>query len=310
MVFEDYLRLVRLPNLFTVPSNILVGYFALIAPVHIDVVQLLLLVTSSVLLYTSGLVLNDYFDIQIDLKERPYRPLPSRKISKQRACVIGVVSMISANLTAFFAGGPTSFVISGLVSAIVLAYNYKLKKNKIGPVAMALARSMNVVLGGSPALYLISQNNSLFARMAFIIIFTFGYIFSISLLSRKEVRLDEDQKDSQTILRDNRATVVKCFSIVFLIVACIIILVFLKVFRLELLVNLALFSGIIITILVLQIKCGYSSLRVRESIQNLVITIIIFDSIFVSGLAGLDYGLPVLILVVPALVFSRRLYVT
>ena len=86
MVFEDYLRLVRLPNLFTVPTNILVGYFALIAPVHIDVVQLLLLVTSSILLYASGLVLNDYFDIQIDLKERPYRPLPSRKISKQRAC--------------------------------------------------------------------------------------------------------------------------------------------------------------------------------------------------------------------------------
>jgi hypothetical protein len=175
---------------------------------------------------------------------------------------------------------------------------------------MGLARSMNVVLGGSPALYLISQNDSLFARTAFIIIFTFGYIFSISLLSRKEVRLDEDQKDSQTILRDNRATVVKCFSIVFLIVACITILVFLKIFRLELLVNLALFSGIIITILVSQIKCGYSSLRVRESIQNLVITIIIFDSIFVSGLAGLDYGLPVLILVVPAVVFSRRLYVT
>jgi 4-hydroxybenzoate polyprenyltransferase len=310
LLLEDYLRLIRLPNLFTVPSNILVGYFALITPIHTDVVQLLLLATSSILLYASGLVFNDYFDIQTDLKERPYRPLPSGKISKRTAYTIGIASMISANLVAFFAGGPNSCAISGLVSAIVISYNYKLKKTNFGPVAMALARSTNIVLGASPALYLILQNNNLFARIAFIIIFTFGYIFSISLLSRKEVQLDKDQKDSQTILRNSRATVVKSFSIVFFIVACLIILVFLGVFRQDLYVNLALFSAIIITILVIQIKSGYSSSRVRDSIQNMVITIIVFDSIFVSGVAGLDYGLPVLMLVIPAVILSRRLYVT
>jgi 4-hydroxybenzoate polyprenyltransferase len=310
LLLEDYLRLIRLPNLFTVPSNILVGYFALITPIHTDVVQLLLLATSSILLYASGLVFNDYFDIQTDLKERPYRPLPSGKISKRTAYTIGIASMISANLVAFFAGGPNSGAISGLISAIVISYNYKLKKTNFGPVAMGLARSTNIVLGASPALYLILQNNNLFARIAFIIIFTFGYIFSISLLSRKEVQLDEDQKDSQTILRNSRATVVKCFSIVFFIVVCLIILVFLGVFRQDLIVNLALFSAIIITILIIQIKSGYSSSRVRDSIQNMVITIIVFDSIFVSGVAGLDYGLPVLMLVIPAVVLSKRLYVT
>jgi 4-hydroxybenzoate polyprenyltransferase len=309
-LLEDYLRLIRLPNLFTVPSNVLVGYFALIAPIHIDVVQLLLLATSSILLYASGLVLNDYFDIQTDLKERPYRPLPSGKISRRTACTIGIASMISANLAAFFAGGPNSCAISGLVSAIVISYNYKIKKTNFGPVAMGLARSINVLLGGSPALYLILQNDNLFAKIVFIIILIFWYIFSISLLSRKEVQFAEDQKDSQTILRNSRATVVKCFSIVFFIVVSLIILVFLGVFRQELFVNLAMFSAIIITILVIQIKFGYSSSRVRDSIQNMVITIIVFDSIFISGVAGLDYGLPVLILVIPAVVFSRRLYMT
>jgi 4-hydroxybenzoate polyprenyltransferase len=310
LLLEDYLRLIRLPNLFTVPSNVLVGYFALIAPIHIDVVQLLLLAASSILLYASGLVLNDYFDIQTDLKERPYRPLPSGKISRRTACTIGVASMISANLAAFFAGGPNSCAISGLVSAIVISYNYKIKKTNFGPVAMGLARSINVVLGGSPGLYLILQNNNLFARIVFIFILIFWYIFSISLLSRKEVQFAQDQKDSQTILRNSRATVAKCFSIVFVIVVSLIILVFLGVFRQELFVNLAMFSTIIITILVIQIKFGYSSSRVRDSIQNMVITIILFDSIFISGVAGLDYGLPVLILVIPAVVFSRRLYMT
>lgn len=310
LLLEDYLRLIRLPNLFTVPSNILVGYFALIRPIHTDIVQLSLLAASSILLYASGLVFNDYFDIQIDLNERPCRPLPSGKISKRRAITIGVASMISANLAAFFAGGPNSSAISGLVSVIVISYDYKLKKTNFGPIAMALARSINVVLGSSPALYLILQNNNLLARMAFIIIFVFGYIFSISLLSRKEVQLDEFHKDSQTIFRNIRATIFKCFLIIFFIVACIIILVFLGIFRQDLLVNLALFSAVIITILVLQTKSGYSSSHVRDTIQNMVITIIIFDSIFVSGVAGLDYGLPVLILVIPAVVLSKRLYVT
>src|SRR5918912_2081091 len=119
-LLEDYLRLIRLPNLFTVPSNILVGYLALITPFHIDVLQLLLLATSSILLYASGLIFNDYFDIQTDLMERPYRPLPSGKISKRTASTIGVASMVSANLAAFFAGGPNGCAISGLVSLIVI----------------------------------------------------------------------------------------------------------------------------------------------------------------------------------------------
>ncbi len=309
-LLEDYLRLIRLPNLFTVPSNILVGYLALITPFHIDVLQLLLLATSSILLYASGLIFNDYFDIQTDLKERPYRPLPSGKISKRTACTIGVTSMLSANLAAFFAGGLDGCAISGLVSAIVISYNYKLKKTNFGPVAMGLARSVNVVLGGSPALYLILQNNNLLARIAFITMFIFGYIFSISLLSRKEVQLDENQKDSETILRNSRATILKCFSIVFFIAACLIILVFLGIFRQELFVNLALFLAIMIIILVIQTKFGYSSSRVQYTIQNMVIAIIIFDSIFISGVAGLDYGLPILILIIPAVALSRRLYMT
>jgi 4-hydroxybenzoate polyprenyltransferase len=308
-LLEDYLRLIRLPNLFTVPSNILVGYLALIAPFHTDVLQLLLLATSSILLYASGLIFNDYFDIETDLKERPYRPLPSGKISKRTACTIGVASMVSANLAAFFAGGPNGCVVSGLVSIIVISYNYKLKETNFGPVAMGLARSANVILGGSPALYLILQNNNLFARIAFITIFIFGYIFSISLLSRKEVQLDENQKDSETILSNSRA-VVKCFSIVFFIAASLIILVFLGIFRQELFVNLALFLAIIIMILVIQTEFGYSSSRLRYTIQNMVISIIVFDSIFVSGVAGLDYGLPVLVLVIPAVALSRRLYMT
>jgi 4-hydroxybenzoate polyprenyltransferase len=271
---------------------------------------LVLLVTSSILLYTSGLVFNDYFDIETDIKERPYRPLPSGRISKRVAFTIALSSIIFSNLVAYFAAGRTGLSVSAVVSAIIISYDYKLKKTKCGPIAMGLARSINIVLGASPALYLILQNNHLFARMASIFLFTFAYIFSISLLSRKEVQSDEDQKDFQKTIRNLRKTVLFCFSIIFCIIGSLIFLVILGIFRIDLLVNLGLFSAIIISILFRQAKLRYSSSSIQNSIKNMVIAIIVFDSIFISGAAGLYYGLPVLTLFLPTIFLSRRIYVT
>ena len=74
---KEYLLLIRLPNVFTVPSNILAGYFAAITLAEADSAHLVALVAPSCLLYVAGIVLNDYFDIEIDKRERPFRPLPS-----------------------------------------------------------------------------------------------------------------------------------------------------------------------------------------------------------------------------------------
>lgn len=306
----DYLRLVRLPNIFTVPSNILSGYFALVTLTSADALQLVLVVSSSVLLYTSGLVFNDYFDIETDIKERPYRPLPSGRISKRIAFTIAVSSIIFGNLIAYFAAGQTGLAVSSLVSAIIISYDYKLKKTKFGPIAMGLARSINVVLGASPAIYLILQNNNLFARMAFICLFTFAYILSISLLSRKEVQSNGDQKDLQKTIKNLRETVLICFSIIFCIIGSLIFLVVLGIFRADLLVNLVLFLAIIITVLFIQAKFHYSSSSLQYAVKYMVIAIIVFDSMFISGVAGLYYGLPVLTFLLPAIFLSRRLYVT
>ena len=306
----DYLRLVRLPNLFTVPSNIFAGYFALVMPVHASVLQLFLLASSSVLLYLSGIVFNDYFDIETDLKERPYRPLPSGRIAKQTAFTIAVASMMSANLIAFFGEGLNSCVVSAVISAIVIGYDYKLKKTNVGPVVMGLARSLNIILGASPAVYMVLQNYSLLAKTIFISLSTFAYIFSISLLSRKEVELTVDQKEQQKIIQTNRIAVAMSFSIVFGIIASFIFLVLLGIFSIDLFVNLILFSVIMITILFKQVRFRYSSSSLQDGIKYMVIAIIVFDSVFISGVVGLYYGLSILILVIPAIILSRRLYVT
>jgi 4-hydroxybenzoate polyprenyltransferase len=306
----DYLRLVRLPNVFTVPSNILAGYFALVMPVHASMIQLFLLASSSVLLYISGIVFNDYFDIETDLKERPYRPLPSGRIAKRTALTIGVVSMILANLIAIFGAGLDSCIVSSLISVVVIAYDYKLKKTNVGPIAIGLARSLNIILGASPSLYLVLQNYNLLERLIFISLATFAYIFSISLLSRKEVELHAEQKEQQKITQTNRNAVATSFSIVFGIILSFILIFSLGIFSVELFINLILFSTIMITILFKQVRSHYSSSSLQNGIKYMVIAIIVFDSISISGVAGLHYGLSVVILVIPAIILSRRLYVT
>ena len=91
--FKNYLLLIRLPNLFTLPSNILLG-FILVSTFTLtitSVTQILVLVTISTLLYCVGLVLNDLFDYDIDKKERPNRPLASGKISRKVAIVLVII---------------------------------------------------------------------------------------------------------------------------------------------------------------------------------------------------------------------------
>jgi hypothetical protein len=42
----------------------------------------------------------------------------------------------------------------------------------------------------------------------------------------------------------------------------------------------------------------------------MVISIIVLDSVFISGSIGLYYGLATLLLIIPSIIFSRKLYVT
>jgi 4-hydroxybenzoate polyprenyltransferase len=93
-MLRQYLLLIRLPNLFTVPSNILIGHFIVIPDDSANILQLLCLIFSSVLLYVAGIILNDYFDIvdiEVDRKERPFRPLPSGRITKQKALLTAII---------------------------------------------------------------------------------------------------------------------------------------------------------------------------------------------------------------------------
>ncbi len=161
----DYLRLFRLPNVFTAIADILMGFvvaggFAITTGIAGRVGALVLLVLASALMYTAGMVLNDVYDVEVDLKERPNRPLPSGRIPLGWATFLGywmlLTGVAAAALAGFFFPGSGTIVwrsgaVAVLLAVSVVAYDGVLKKTVVAPVAMGACRFFNVLLGMSTA---------------------------------------------------------------------------------------------------------------------------------------------------------------
>jgi 4-hydroxybenzoate polyprenyltransferase len=337
-MLRQYLLLIRVPNLFTVPSNIMSGYFALTPANNADLGQLISLIISSVFLYISGIVLNDYFDIEVDRKERPNRPLVSGRITKRSALIIAGASIIAANILAFLVSW-ASLVVSASLTAVIIAYNYRLKRNAVSnPLTMASARFLNVVLGGSSALdlSLIMHQTHMVLVLVFVGISLFLYTAAISVLSRKEIADPENPS-----LRSSWVAIAISISIVFVLIALILVIGLLAYFQIGFILNLLIFSSLMsiiflrlifkIRILTNQIgkieneqqydvsmadqkgrKKIYwkAALEIQNTIKLMVLSIVILDSIFLSGLVGIHYGMATLLLVIPPIYLGRKLYVT
>ena len=147
-MFKEYLQLVRLPGIFTAFSNVLIGYFFSFS-FNSEIIFLPYLLATSGMLFCSGMIFNDYFDYNLDKKERSFRPLPSGKISKHNALLIGFIFLILANISASFLGFD-SLIISLILSCMILFYNLKLKSILfLGILNLSLIRMLNILLGFS-----------------------------------------------------------------------------------------------------------------------------------------------------------------
>jgi 4-hydroxybenzoate polyprenyltransferase len=331
-MLRQYLLLIRAPNLFTVPSNILSGYFATTQLGNTEFPQLLSLIFSSVFLYASGIVLNDYFDINIDRKERPRRPLASGQIPKRNAIVIAGLSIVAGNTLAWSVS-LNSVIISSCITIVIFTYNYWFKHNSVSnPLVMGFARFLNVLLGGSSGILLLVTNMDL--TLLFLGYCLFLYTASISLLSLKEVWLSERFSKKSLI------PIIVSFLAVVLTIVSILIAGLYGYFHIAYTFNLLLFScvmGVSFFRLFSRVRrlarfgsytqyMGWSlekgeeridsidridiSQGIQHHIKTMIISIVVLDSIFLSGLVGMFAGLAVLLLVIPPILLGRKLYIT
>ena len=279
-MFKEYLQLVRLPGIFTAFSNVLIGYFFSFS-FNSEVIFLPYLLATSGMLFCSGMIFNDYFDYNLDKKERSFRPLPSGKISKQNALLIGFIFLILANISAFFLGFD-SLIISLILSCMILFYNLKLKSiSFLGILNLSVIRMLNILLGFSIIGISFEFIQYLFPLGIFIV--------GISILAKNEIK-------SNLVIYKKLNKIITIITI-----TSVSILVIIN-FQVESLLFLGLFSFLSVYSLFFK--------KIQNQITFQLLLIILLDSILISFFVPLQFSILVSLLILPAYVISKKLYLT
>ena len=279
-MFREYLQLVRLPGIFTAFSNVLIGYFFSFS-FNSEIIFLPYLLVTTGMLFCAGMIFNDYFDYNLDKKERSFRPLHSGKISKQNALLIGFIFLILANICAYLIGFD-SFIISLILSCMILFYNLKLKSILfLGILNLSIIRMLNILLGFSIIGISFEFIQYLFPLGIFIV--------GISILAKNEIK-------------SNLVIYKKLNKIIIIITIVSISILVINNFQFESLLFLGLFSFLSVYSLFFK--------KIQNQITFQLLLIILLDSILISFFVPLQFSILVSLLILPAYVLSKKLYLT
>jgi 4-hydroxybenzoate polyprenyltransferase len=145
-----YLRLVRLPNVFTSFADILAGAAivnALPGLSHSGWQALPFLLAASAALYMAGMAFNDIADRAEDAEIRPNRPIPSGQVSLRGAIVCAIL-LTAAGLAFAGCAGRDALIRAGLLAGAILQYDFRAKGHfLLAPLVLGLCRFLNVQLG-------------------------------------------------------------------------------------------------------------------------------------------------------------------
>jgi len=291
-------QLLRAGNVFTAISNILAG-FLLVRGEWQPVLPLIFLILSSAALYLAGMVLNDVFDLEADRVQRPERPLPSGRIDPSLAKLVGWGLMIdglsAAGVAAWLLASWLPIIVATLLATAILAYDIVLKKTMLGPLAMGVCRSLNILLGASVA-SLAQDITHAYYYAAAIGVYTVG----LTLLARDETQ----QSQRRDLLVADVATQLGCL---------LIILSFpydeLRTFRIPQLAVVFICFSLVRGFLRDAIRRPTPQ-SVQKSVSRLIAMFITLDAAVCWATAGWPAALFVLTLLIPTYIATRRVPMT
>ena len=292
----DWLRLVRLPNLFTAIADPLAGALAAGAqPRNAPAIAVAML--ASACLYAAGIVLNDLHDFKRDLKERPDRPLPSGKIRRWEALSLATGLML-AGIGGLWALGPPASLVGTLLVAAIITYDVLVKEAPIAPAVMGLCRAFNLLLGMS--LVPVEASPADGAIRATIISVLGVYVLGITLFARREA--------SRPLVRQLLPGAV-------LMLAAIAVLCGLRFLFPHFATQPAglLWAAGLLAVLTwrtLSALFGPAPDRVQAAVKTAVIGVIIFDAALVGFTCSPAASGAVALLAIPALCLGRWIYST
>lgn len=182
---QGWLQLLRPPNLFTVPGDVLVGVW-LATPIGFTPSWFAIPTTALAVmcLYLAGLIMNDMADLEEDRRDRPDRPLPSGTVSFH-AAGLAMLGLVIVALILLALVKRRAMIFGFALLAVIALYN-RWAKNKpaFGPITMGVCRGFSLLVGAAavapknhPELY-----PGLMAGFEILVL----YIAGITLLARQE----------------------------------------------------------------------------------------------------------------------------
>ncbi|WP_306297010.1 UbiA-like protein EboC [Nostoc sp. C052] len=300
--WRGYLELMRPANIVTAWADILVGFaasgsgiiftklingeasFAVLIPL-----SWLLLATTG--LYGGGIVFNDVFDAKLDAKERPNRAIPSGRVSRQNATLLGSILFIIGIIAAFQVS-LLSAAIATFITLSCLLYNSLAKHHPFfGPLNMGLCRGSNLLLGVSVVPEIIGER-------WYLALIPVLYIAAITAISQGEVH------------GGKKITGVLALLLIAIVLTAVLALGLLDEYTAIAALPFAVFLAI--RILPNFIKAAREPIaeNIRNAVKIGVLSLIVLDATVASGFAGLYYGLLVLILLPISMKLAQLFAVT
>lgn len=176
-MLRGYLELLRPPNVVTAVADVLAGY-AVAGRANTPALPWLL--TATVCLYAGGVVLNDFFDRELDAVERPERPIPSGRVPARQAAALGT-ALLAGGVVAAAQGTSAAGAVAAAIALLVVLYDARSKRHALaGPVNMGLCRGLNLLLGVAAVPAALAGNWP-------IALISVVYIAAVTTVSRGEV---------------------------------------------------------------------------------------------------------------------------
>ncbi len=292
MSFLTYLfqiaLLIRLPNSFTVISNVIAAYL-IGTSMQVEWSMLGLLLASSLCFYHGGIVLNDYLDLKEDRRNGLKRPLPLGLIAKPFALVLAIYLLFFGLLLLISFDSKTQMM--GLAVVIcVCAYNFSSRTGLAGCVIMGLCRGLNW-------LFILTAVGAEKAYFHYALLVGL-YVMSLTFISR-----DEHYANRRWLV---------ILSIVSILLGSVFFLFQLNVNVSLYVAKLAAFllGMIVIFVCYFALYRNYDSAQIMKTLKFLILGMIPLDAclLFVAGFPLAAVG--VIALLIPGKLLAKKMYVT
>ena len=217
MVMKNFLRLIRYKNLLIIIVTMIVIRYALIGvfmPYQLSTIGFSLLVAATVCISAAGYIINDYFDVNADMMNKPDKVIIGKSINRRNAMILhwafNIVGCICGALVSFGIGYPKYSFIFLFIAGVLWFYSTTFSKEPVlGNVVVALLVAtvpiIEILYEMLPLLSLpLDIMQQLHIRLEEIFVWALGYtLFAFLLTLQREMVKDiEDLEGDKTYGRN------------------------------------------------------------------------------------------------------------